>query len=138
MDDQQNNSTQQQGETPAVDGQENLKAPENAGSPPEQEKPKATRGKSDKAVVVEETAGRKRREPTAQEIADACEDPFLLLEAVTILANTDRFRRNNALFQIAQHFVVEQKAARDHQTRLDQRIHRKAEEHAAAAEPASE
>lgn len=57
-------------------------------------------------------------------------DPVLLLEAVVALANTDRFRRNNALYGIAMHYGVEQKQIREWQSRLDARAERKLAEQA--------
>lgn len=88
------------------------------------------------AAVVEKTGGRNRRTPTAVELAEACGDPVLLLEAVAHLANQDRFRRNNHLMQIAQHYAVEQKALKEVQARLDAKYERKAAE-LAAVEPAA-
>jgi hypothetical protein len=79
----------------------------------------------DHVPVAERVAGAKRG-PTAEEVAKYFEDdPTTLLEAIVILANSDRYRRNGSFVAIAQHYQVEQGSIRQWQERIDQQVNRR-------------
>lgn len=75
-----------------------------------------------------------RRIPTASELAEALPDAILLLEALSLVASTDRYRRNTALQATVRHYAVDQASVKEIQKRLDERAAAREAEKAAVAE----